>query len=233
MAYFKKTAQCRCSLTHFICFSVRWRGSRAAPAVPSEGGTKSSRSSLTFISVCVSHLFYHSLLPTAFFCQSKRLSHSLSHQHRHTLFVLVLLLVFCLFNLYLYVSCSPARIPLLSLSVLFSTSLCSTCLHPRPCVRLAFYLILSLYLFFVIPLSLTTGTEIVLEAQLTQGGYSPVVHVKAAVFPFSSSVSSHPGLSLPVLASCCTHSTAATMSSRPASPLSSIAHPTKGFSGLP
>lgn len=59
---------------------------------------------------------------------------------------------------------------------------------PLPCLSLAFCLLLFHIVFFVILVSLTTGTEMVLEAQRCRGGYSPVVHVKAAVFPISPRV---------------------------------------------
>lgn len=105
---------------------------------------------------------------------------------------------------------------------------------PLPCLCLAFCLLLFHFVIFVILVSLTVGTEMVLEAQQTWGGYSPVVHVKAAVFPISPRL---PVFLIPVsvsvLAFCYTHSTTATMSSSPASPLASVAHLTEGFLGLP
>lgn len=78
--------------------------------IPSEGGTKSSRSSPTFISPCFSLPFYHSLLPFIFFYQSKHLSHT---------FFLRFQLVFIF---YPHFSSSLACFPHLSLPVFFSTT---------------------------------------------------------------------------------------------------------------
>lgn len=206
--------------------ATRSRGSDGARA-PSERGTTSSRSSLVF-HLCVSLLFYHSLLFTVFFfIQSKH--------HCCAIFQI-------LFKVYFLLSVFLTFIPpavwhvvvvlsLPSLSVFLSVL---TSLHPPRSMSRIVSLILSLRLVFVILMRLTTCTEMVLEAQRTQGGSSSAVHVKAAAFPLSPRVTDFSFFFFPFcFAFCYPHSTAATASSSPASPLASAAHPAEDFSGRP
>lgn len=173
----------------------------------------------------VSLLFYHPLLPTTDFFFSQSVSRTLPHQHR-CFFCFCFCLVFCLLT---FIFCKPTCFPLLSPSVFFSTSLCPTRLHPSP-VSVTRTVSCSFTLsFFVILVCLTTGTEMVLEARQTLGDIVLWCMLRQQYFPSAPECLSPP---LSVLAFCYAHSSAATMSSSPAAPLASLAHPIEGFSGL-
>lgn len=142
----------------------RQPSSSSSARVPSEGGTKSSRSSLTFISPSLFCFIIPSSLLLIFF-PSKCISHSATPTQ-----ILFFLFCFCLvFCLLTFIFCKPTCFPLLSPSVFFSTSLCPTRLHPSP-VSVTRTVSCSFTLsFFVILVCLTTGTEMVLEARQTLG----------------------------------------------------------------
>lgn len=202
----------------------RQPSSSSSARVPSEGGTKSSRSSLTFISPSLFCFIIPSSLLLIFF-PSKCISHSATPTQM-LFFWFCFCLVFCLLT---FIFCKPTCFPLLSLSVFFSTSLCPTRLHPSP-VSVTRTVSCSFTLsFFVILVCLTTGTEMVLEARQTLGDIVLWCMLRQQYFPSAPECLSPP---LSVLAFCYAHSSAATMSSSPAAPLASLAHPVEGFSGL-
>lgn len=122
-------------LRHISALAARSRGSRGSSSsakFPSEGGTKSSRSSLTFISLCVFLLFYLSLLHTTFFAVKRSLT--LSHKHTFSLrfflfsdFLTVISFTVMLFSTSVpfcpVLSVPPLSTPPLSLSRFLSLSL--------------------------------------------------------------------------------------------------------------
>lgn len=202
----------------------RQPSSSSSARVPSEGGTKSSRSSLTFISPSLFCFIIPSSLLLIFF-PSKCISHSATPtQMLFFCFVFVLFSVFwplSFVNLHVFHFCHP-----LSFSLLLSVPPVST-----PPLSLSHVLshAPSLCLFFVILVCLTTGTEMVLEARQTLGDIVLWCMLRQQYFPSAPECLSPP---LSVLAFCYAHSSAATMSSSPAAPLASLAHPVEGFSGL-
>lgn len=142
----------------------RQPSSSSSARVPSEGGTKSSRSSLTFISPSLFCFIIPSSLLLIFF--SVKVYLALCHTNTDAFFLFCFCLVFCLLT---FIFCKPTCFPLLSPSVFFSTSLCPTRLHPSP-VSVTRTVSCSFTLsFFVILVCLTTGTEMVLEARQTLG----------------------------------------------------------------
>lgn len=161
----------------------RQPSSSSSARVPSEGGTKSSRSSLTFISPSLFCFIIPSSLVLIFF-PSKCISHSATPTQ-----ILFFLFCFCLvFCLLTFIFCKPTCFPLLSLSVFFSTSLCPTRLHPSP-VSVTRTVSCSFTLSFFCYSSMSdhwhrNGTW----GSADPRWYSPVVHVKAAVFPISPRV---------------------------------------------
>lgn len=142
----------------------RQPSSSSSARVPSEGGTKSSRSSLTFISPSLFCFIIPSSLLLIFF-PSKCISHSATPtQILFFGFVFVLFSVFwplSFVNLHVFHFCHS-----LSFSLLLSVPPVST-----PPLSLSHVLshAPSLCLFFVILVCLTTGTEMVLEARQTLG----------------------------------------------------------------
>lgn len=208
---------------HFSA-ALKWRGSRAAPAVPVYHQREEQKAQgLHWLSSLRLPSILSSLLPTTdFFSRQKCMSHSATPTQ--ILFLFCFCLVFCLLTFIF----RPPCFPLLSLCLFLYSSL-SHLSPPLPCLCHTYCLMLPHFVLFCYSSMSDHWHRNGTWGSADPRWYSPVVHVKAAVFPISPRV---PVPLLSVLAFCYAHSSAATMSSSPAAPLASLAHPVERFSGL-